>query len=753
MNKYVLVVIRNATRKFDKLYTYRVPLNLSEEIVLGGRVQVPFGKGNKRTEALVFQILNDFIEKNQPIKDIIEVLDKNPLIDEELLQLVEYIKGSTICTYYDALRIMLPVFSKASKEKKVKGVRLLKDHQEVVEAIESNQFNNIQQIRVLEILLDVPFISVTDMMIFAGVSRSVLNTLEKHGIIEFLEIEVLRDPLSNVSVTRDQSKEPTVEQKLALEECFKILEEESFQEVLIHGVTGSGKTEIYLQLIEKVMKIGKEGILLVPEISLTPQMVSRFKARFGDLVAVLHSRLSPGERFDQWRSIKDGKIKVAVGARSAIFAPFKNLGIVVIDEEHEPSYKSEVTPKYHAIEVARVRCKMKNALLVLGSATPLVETFYRAKKGEIKLLQLLERPLKAILPQVYVVDLRKELEEGNRGMFSRLLRKEIEKNVQKEEQTMLFINRRGFSSFLLCRGCGTGIQCKHCNISLTYHMNRSRLICHYCGYTLPVPKACPKCGSFSIRDFGVGTQKVEKEAMDQFQTSVIRMDLDTTGFKNGYETILGRFREENIKIMIGTQMIAKGHDFPNVTLVGVLAADSILHAGDFRATERTFQLITQVAGRAGRGKKSGRVVVQSYNIDHYSILCAAKHDYEAFYQNEIIMRQRLGYPPFENIGTLLIAGEDDQKTYNRAMKVYETCFEKTKELNIGGDDEQRLNISKPLRANISRVKDKFRWRIVLKCSRKENLIHLFAKVSDDFYSNNKPNTEELSVDINPMNMI
>jgi primosomal protein N' (replication factor Y) (superfamily II helicase) len=753
VGKFILVVIRNATRKFDKLYTYRVPSVLQDAIVLGGRVQVPFGKGNKPTEAFVFKVLNEQIENTAVLKDVQEVIDKTPLIDEELLTLVEFIKQSTICTYYDALRIMLPVFSKSSKEKKVKGVRLIKDPQEVVEDIESNRFQHIQQIRVLEILLDVPFISVTDIMMFAGVSRSVLNTLQKHGIIDFLEIEVLRDPLANIKVPRDQPKEPTPEQKVALEECFQMIEEGTFQEVLIHGVTGSGKTEIYLQLIERVMKMGKEAILLVPEISLTPQMVSRFKARFGDLIAVLHSRLSPGERFDQWRSIKEGKIKVAVGARSAIFAPFKNLGIVVVDEEHEPSYKSEVTPKYHAIEAGRMRCKITNAMLVLGSATPSVETYYRAQRGEIKLLKLLERPQKALLPQVFMVDLRKELEEGNRGMFSRLLRVEMEKNVHEEEQTMLFINRRGFSSFLLCRGCGAGIQCKHCNISMTYHLNGSRLICHYCGYTIPVPKSCPKCGSHSIRDFGVGTQKVEQEVVDQFRTSVIRMDMDTTSFKNGYETILNKFREENINIMIGTQMIAKGHDFPNVTLVGVLAADAILHAGDFRATERTFQLITQVAGRAGRGDKRGRVVVQSYNMDHYSILCATKHDYEAFYQNEIIMRERLGYPPFENIGTMLITGEEDQKTYNRAMRVYEACFIKAKELECVGDEEKSIHISKPLRASISRVKDKFRWRIVLKCAHREMLIGLFAKVSDDFYANNKPNSEDLSVDINPMNMI
>lgn len=751
MEKYVCVVIKNATRSFDKLYTYKVCGGLCDEIFLGVRVEVPFGNGNKITQAFVFEILDEIKLNINNIKEVKSVIDKKPLINKEGLVLVEFIKKNYICTYYDALRVMLPVFSKGSKEKTLKAVRLKNSEIEVLQDIQANKFNRIQQIRVLEILLDLDFVGVSDLCVFAGVSRGVLHTLEKKGYIEFFNMEVVRDPFSNIKVERDTKLIPTKEQKEVLKECFKSVSQREFEEILIHGVTGSGKTEIYLQLIEKVLEQGRQAIVLVPEISLTPQMVSRFKARFGDFVAVLHSRLSPGERYDQWRSINDGGIKVAVGARSAVFAPFENLGIIVVDEEHESSYKSEVNPKYLAKEVASFRCKSNNALLVLGSATPAIETYYRAKMGEIKLFSLKARPKSDSLPQVEVVDMRRELEQGNRGIFSRALENQIKENIKREEQTMLFMNRRGFSSFVLCRSCGYVVYCNHCNISMTYHLKTSRLICHYCGFTKPVIDKCPKCSSKSIRDFGVGTQRVEREVLERFNTSVIRMDMDTTTRKNAHEKILTKFREENIKVMIGTQMIAKGHDFPNVTLVGVLAADAILNASDFRSAERTFGLITQVSGRAGRDEKPGRVIVQSYNIDHYSIQHATKHDYEAFYNDEVSIRKKLAYPPFNHIGVLLVVGEDDGKVKEKIDNVYDSCLKFGAKINQELERETMIFISKPLRAPISKIKDNYRWRIVLKASDKEALIHLLTKVGDEFYK--KKETEELSMDINPYMMM
>lgn len=815
MGNIASVVISNANREFDREYHYIIPEMLKDRVLPGIRVIVPFGKGNRSVEAYVFKLVD--ISEMNGLKEIKKVIDEKPILDEKMLSLAAWMKERYICTYSDAIRCMLPAgigvkslkivkllkydenlkdsakkilglldeagsecefedlknksglksFSKhiktleesglisifeeyttRVKEKYIRVAYLAVPRDEIIDEIESNRIKKIQQIRVLEMLMDNQYISVADIMRFAGVSGSVLDTLKKYGYIDFKDIEVSRDPVKNMAIARTSPLEPTLQQASILEKVKEQLVKREFGEILLHGVTGSGKTEVYLQLIHHIIRMDKQAIVLVPEISLTPQMVERFKSRFGEDVAVLHSRLSLGERYDQWRLIREGRIKVVVGARSAVFAPLKRLGIIIIDEEHENSYKSEITPKYHAVDIARKRCRDENGLLLCGSATPSVEAYFKAQEGSISLLRMTDRANSMVMPKVHIVDMRKELEEGNRSVFSRLLAAEIESNIQTGQQTILFLNRRGYASFVLCRSCGQAIKCVNCNISLTYHAFDERLICHYCGYTEKIPKTCPRCKSSYIKHFGTGTQKVEDDLKKQFPgCSVIRMDMDTTTYKNSHEEILRAFRERNINIMVGTQMIAKGHDFPNVTLVGVLAADSLLNTGDYRASERTFQLITQVAGRAGRGELPGRVVIQTYNTEDFSILAACRHDYTSFYDQEIKVREKLDYPPFTNIATVILSGINDRLVFDGAKSVRNSI------LTAFSDYQGSPLILGPARAPLSRIKSKYRWRIVIKCKSMDKLISVLSKISDDFYRENKRSNVELSIDINPFSML
>ncbi|NLV36053.1 MAG: primosomal protein N' [Clostridiaceae bacterium] len=618
-------------------------------------------------------------------------------------------------------------YSMAVRQKKIRVATLVMDPDQVREDIDNGVIKRIQQIRVLEILLDNEYVAVADLMRFASVSSSVADTLCKYGYIAYRELEVKRDPFRHKEVEPTKPMEPTREQREAIEQALTRLNERSFSEMLLHGVTGSGKTEVYMQLIEHVLDQGRQAIVLVPEISLTPQMVGRFRGRFGDLVAVQHSRLSLGERYDQWRLIRNGEVRVVVGARSAIFAPIEELGIVIIDEEHENTYKSETTPKYSASQVAVRRCMHDGALLIYGSATPSVETYQRALDGEIALVVMKERTNAMDMPATHVVDMRKELEMGNRTMFSSALSAEIKRNIAEGRQTILFLNKRGYASFVLCRSCGIRLKCRHCNITMTYHANDDRLICHYCGYTVKMPSACPKCGSGSIRQFGTGTQKVEEDLKKYFPgCSVIRMDMDTTTGKNSHEDILDAFRENNINILVGTQMIAKGHDFPNVTLVGVLAADSMLGIDDYRASERTFQLLTQVAGRAGRGIFPGRVIIQAYSTDDYSILASCNHDYESFFKQEVQVRRTLKYPPFTNIGCLVISSISDKLAFSKAKAVADFL---ARFIKVDAGDEL---LPGPARAPITRLRNRYRWRIIIKCSSIQRLTKMLAAASDEF---------------------
>lgn len=809
------VVLDNSKRGFDKEYHYMVPSELGKAVSSGIRVIVPFGRADKPEEAYVIKVFEK--EAAEGLKPVGKVVDTVPVLSPGMLELAGWMKNRYICTYSDAIRCMLPpgigvkslrkvkligkgeglkgnsmkiftllseldgeceydelrekakmrnlsgylkdmiekgvisIFEEYSakvREKKVRVAFLSRPKDEIVFEIESDRIKRIQQIRVLEMLLDNEYISTADLARFAGVSAGVLDTLRKYGHIDFMDIEVNRDPVAGRDFARTTSMEPTREQALVLAALKSDIAGNRFKEVLLHGVTGSGKTEVYMQSIEACLKSARTAIVLVPEISLTPQMVERFKGRFGNEVAVLHSRLSMGERYDQWRLIRDGRIKVVVGARSAIFAPLQCLGIVIIDEEHESSYKSETTPKYHAREIAVKRCSYENALLIYGSATPSIETNFRAISGEISILRMEERANKMNMPKVDIIDMRKELDEGNRSVFSRRLAAGIESNINDGRQTILFLNRRGYSSFVMCRSCGYVVKCRYCNISLTYHSHDERLICHYCGYTVKSPETCPKCTSKYIKHFGTGTQKVEEELKKQFRgCSAVRMDMDTTGGKNSHEEILRTFRDDNINVMVGTQMIAKGHDFPNVTLVGVLAADSLLNSGDYRSSERTFQLITQVAGRAGRGEFPGRVVIQTYNTEDFSILAACRHDYGQFYRQEILVREKLQYPPFTNIAVIIFSGVNDKLVFAKSREVKEYI-----EKAFKGDNDD-VSVLGPTRSPLSRIKNKYRWRIVIKGRNLQRLIDVLGAASDSFYSQKTRQHVDMGMDINPFNML
>jgi len=820
------VALTNTTRAYDKKYTYLVPESMEEKVCIGCRVLVPFGGGSTAREGFVLEI-NSIEEdslktsgKNIEYKAIKQVLEPFPLLKEDNIMLLEWMKRQYICTYSDIIKCMLPPginvkavktvklsdgekkglrkkdlntlmdilnnlggeceynelrnicnirgFSGAIRQlcecgavtveecyhqkvnaKSIKGVTLARPREEVIEELENNTVKRIQHIRVLEILLDNEVVSVADIQRFAGVTTSVLDTLSKYGYISYKNIELERNPIKDKHYERTEHLVPTDEQAEALKKLTAHLDKRIFKESLIHGITGSGKTEVYLQLISHCFDLGRRAILLVPEISLTPQMVERFVSRFGNRVAVMHSRLSLGERFDQWRLISEGKVDVVVGARSAVFAPLTNLGLIVVDEEHEGSYKSESMPRYNAKEVARKRCEINNALLVYGSATPSVETYYRALQGNIELIEMKNRPNDAELPDVEMVDMRVELETGNKTPFSNRLQEELKKNIENNQQSILFLNRRGFSTFVICRNCGYTMKCPECNIALTYHAKTERLICHYCGFTVKNPSSCPSCESRYIRHFGVGTQRIEEEIKEKFpQSSVIRMDIDTIGYKNAHEEILNRFKSENINIMVGTQMIAKGHDFPNVTLVGVLAADSMLNTGDYRANERTFQLLTQVAGRAGRGKKAGRVIVQTYNTEEYSILAACRQDYIGFYKQEILIRERLGYPPFNNIAVVTFSGKKDRRVFEAARDCKPELIVKDQNSDMSG-----FIALGPSRCPIPKIAGKYRWRMVIKAKDLDDLINRLTALSDSYWKRIKDEDISMSIDINPYNML
>ena len=646
------VILNNNAKALNKIFDYIVPEELKEKAHVGARVFVPFGRAKNLEDGFIISLKETSEFANKEIGKILE----EDYISEKNIELAKLMSRKYFCNISECIKLMLAPGT-GSKElnnrvtdKTGNFIYLARENEEIQDLIEEGKIKSEKHIRVLKFLMENDGIYSVELETLADVSHSILKTLEKNGHIEIVENVIRRNPFVNKDIKRDEPKKLNEEQQICFDGISQDIDENRFSCNLIYGVTGSGKTEIYLRLIDRVLGFGKTAIVLVPEISLTPQMVDRFLARFGECVAVLHSKLSIGERYDEWQKILEGKAKIIIGARSAIFAPVKNLGIIIIDEEHDMSYKSDMTPRYNAKDLAKYIAKENSCPLVLGSATPDIVTFYNSEMGQIKRYTLRNRANKAELPDVKLVDLRQELANGNRSMLSEELKVEMEENFKNKKQTILFLNRRGFSTFVMCRDCGYTAKCSRCNISLTYHKFENKLRCHYCGYEMSFIKTCPSCRSNKIKYFGAGTQKLEDEVKLLFpDKSVIRMDIDTVTKKNSHEEILNKFKNENIDVLIGTQMVVKGHHFPNVTLVGVIVADSSLNIDDYRAVERTFQTLVQVSGRAGREKDKGKVLIQTYNPDNYAIEFSKNQDYDLFYNAEIDLRKMLKYPPFCDI--------------------------------------------------------------------------------------------------------
>ena len=607
---------------------------------------------------------------------------------------------------------------------------------------------------ILQILIDegTP-LATSELIKRVRTSASLLRTLERRGFIKITRAASVRNPLSCQPVAATQPYPLNSEQSAAFTEILNALQSGNLskQTFLLHGVTGSGKTEVYMQVIAPILESGKSVIVLVPEISLTPQTASRFIGRFGERVAVLHSSLSDGERYDQWHRIQKGDANIVIGPRSAVFAPVQDLGLLIIDEEHSDSYKSDTAPRYHAREVAQKRADLANCPLLLGSATPSLESFFHAQKETYKLLSLPSRVLDRKMPDVHIVDMRNELKQGNRTIFSERLRSAIAERLEKQEQIILFLNRRGHSTYFFCRTCGYVERCKNCSISLTFHFQTKKLVCHHCGYKRDTHPSCPECNSPAIDYFGrkgFGTETVEQEVRKAFPNANIqRFDADSTARKNAHQHILEAFRHQEIDILIGTQMVAKGLDFPNVTLVGVIVADTALNLPDFRASEQTFSLLTQVAGRSGRAEAAGEVIVQTYMPDHYCILASQKHDYNAFYEKEVEARRGLRYPPFSHVATLLLRGKDEKAVIDAAHSV-------SNHLRIWQTDQfPEVEILGPAPAPLSKIEGKFRWHFLLRSENVEKISELLQRLNDDLPPAIKANTIECVIDIDPTNTL
>ncbi|MEI6131921.1 MAG: primosomal protein N' [Bacillota bacterium] len=742
------IALSNATRGFDKLYTYSIPQIMANSIQIGALVKVPFGYKNKLVIGLVIAFdLNESISKYK-IKEIAEITDSTALTENQL-SLVSWMRERYICTYFDAIKCLSPSYS-TENSKTIRMASLCLPVEIVQKDISDLKVNRIQQVKVLELLIDFVEIPVSQLLSQASVSASVVNTLMKNGYVSVRTIKGISESINQKGLG-DQAKiafEPTSEQKEIINKIKLSARNGRNDKYLIHGVTGSGKTEVYLQVIDEIIRSGKSAVVLVPEISLTPLMIGRFEARFPGEISVLHSRMSPSQKRASWRKISNGESRIVIGARSAVFAPVKNLGIIIIDEEHESTYRSETNPKYNAIEVADFICSMESACLVLGSATPSLETYYKAMNSEYELLVMKTRTSKNGLPFTKIIDMRKELENGNTSVFSFYLQDQIISNMESKMQTMLFLNRRGFSSFVICRDCGFVVKCKDCSVSMTYHKPTNNMICHYCGRIEKNPVSCPDCSSSKIRFFGSGTQKIEEELKKiNSKLTTIRMDMDTTTGRGDHEKILEKFESENINVMVGTQMIIKGHDFEKVTLVGILAADSSLYSPDYRATERTFQQITQASGRAGRGDFKGKVIIQTYNPDHSVILSSSKQDYLEFYNSEILVRKALRYPPFCNIGCIIVHGIN----FNETLKVAQEVSNEVKKF-VMEYSYIDFDVIGPNPSPSAKLRGRNRIRIILKYENIESLIKVLTNISDWFY-NKKHSEIDLSVDINPFNMV
>jgi len=740
MEKYAGIIVDISHESVDRPFSYRIPTEMEDRIGIGSCVTVPFGKSNKEITGYVVEIKEEVDFPPEKIKPILNVVADFEDQKGKMIALAAFMKDRYGSTMIQALKTVLPV-KQTYKPKEKKTIVLQCTYQEAEnyyrQCVEKHRY---AQERVLEALLKNRVLEYQLAIQKLHVASATVKSLEKNGIIEIISEDYFLNPITIEN--QNKPEHPLLPQQKEIVDAFWAdYESGQYNRYLIHGITGSGKTRIYLEMIKKVVNEGKQVIFLIPEIALTYQTVVRFYRYFGNRVSILNSTMSMGEKYDQYERAKRGEIDVIIGPRSALFVPFPNLGLIVMDEEHEPSYKSESSPRYHAREVAMKLAKLQNVPFVMGSATPSLEAYNEAKHGNIRLFTLTERATKGELPKVYVEDLRKELKEGNRSIFSRRLQELMKSRLENKQQILLFLNRRGYAGFLSCRACGHVMKCPHCEVSLSEHRN-GKLICHYCGYEEKKVSLCPKCGSKYLLAFRAGTEQIEEKIKEMYpEARVLRMDADTTKKKDDYERILSAFSNREADILIGTQMIVKGHDFPGVTLVGILAADLSLAANDYRAAERTFSLLTQAAGRAGRGTDSGEVVIQTYQPEHYSVIHASNQDYESFFEEELLYRDLAFYPPVCHILCGMILGKNEAQV----KKFVEDMAEYAK----GKMADKKLQIIGPAPAGISKINDYYRYGIYIK-SKEEPVLIKMKEYMEEFEQNTGKKDIMVSFDFDPI---
>ena len=737
---FAKVIVDIAHAAVDRAFTYRIPEGL--EVLPGHHVLLPFGQGNHVKEGFVLSVSEKSgLGEDVSVKDVLSCLEPYTVLLQSQIALAEWMQAAYHCLLVDALRLMIPA--------QLRGSRIHEKRERIVyladPAADFASRSHLQTEVVALLKKTGQPMSVRDIQAFVPGASAAITALLKKRVLSESSFTVFRRP--EYGAQQVNIPELTPEQDQALTDVESL---SSGQTALLYGVTGSGKTEVYLRCIEACLQRGQGAIVLVPEIALTPPTVGRFAARFGDRIAVLHSRLSAGERFDEWRRIRLGKASIVIGARSAVFAPVENLGLIIIDEEHESSYQSEITPRYHALDIARRRVKMSQGRLLLGSATPSLLSYYRALNGSYKLIELKHRVGGRPLPTVTIADMRAEFLNGNNGIFSSLLLSKLGECLRQGHQAMLFLNRRGYSTFVSCRACGYVLTCDNCDISMTYHKAQNAVRCHYCGARKPLPSVCPNCGKPFIKYFGIGTEQVEEQIQKWFPgTRTARMDADTVAHRDAYEQILSAFGRGDAQILIGTQMIAKGHDFPNVTLVGVIAADTTLNFPDYRSGERTFQLLTQVSGRAGRDRSPGQVVMQTYVPDHPVLQFARVQDYAGFYQYEIAQRKKCLYPPFSLFIRLLLSGENEDALIERG-KEYAKVLEADIKTALGADGQGDLLLLLAAPAPIARIAGQNRYQILVKLLRTKRLPQALHAVYDFETSHREDGF--LKIEINPQDM-
>ena len=799
------IALEGATFAFDKLYTYAVPPEMYQMVKKGIRVLVPFGRGNIKKQGIIFELCEEEINS---LKKIISLIDKDPVLTDEMLKLCEYMSESLFCTHYDAVHAMLPAglgyklvnYYSANTEfspdllqeetekqvynyllksgekteddiKKALGVtgellgiltekealiktsdtkRKVRDATEKWVRLASDELPDVKltprQKEVVDLLLDVGAAAVKEICYFTGVSVAVIETLVKKGILIYFSKQVYRAPYKTTAVKKRDEITLTDEQQTAFLGLKEKYRSEKGEVSLLYGVTGSGKTQVFLSLVDTVVSDGRGVIVMVPEIALTPQLVSIFANRYGNKIAVFHSAMSMGQRMDEWQRIKDGKALIAIGTRSAVFAPFNDLGLIIIDEEQEHTYKSEKTPRFHTRELAKFRTAYHKGLLCLASATPSLESYTNAKKGKYSLFTLKNRYGNATLPMVETVDMRQELANGNTGILSEILYEQVRQTLKNGKQAILLLNRRGHNTYISCPNCGYVESCPNCSISLTYHSANNRLMCHYCGHSKKADKICPECGGEHMKFMGLGTQKAEEELKLLFpEAKILRLDADSTMTRDSYSSYLGDFAKGEYDILLGTQMVAKGLDFPNVTLVGVLGADGAMYSEDFRSFERSFSLLTQVVGRAGRGDISGNAVIQTVNPDNNIIELACKQDYDSFYEQEVLQRKLMIWPPYCDVcvvGTNSLSRENAEKTafmiLDKIKKLLGTEYKAVKLIILG-----------PSTAAVAKVNNKYRFRMIIKCKNNAE----FRKMLRAAIDIKTVNDVAITVDINPETVI